>query len=87
MPSKSANLRVPYKRRFSILFEKSTNVVNTLSLNGLDNYRKKRGDFFINLAEEFIEDLEALKFLEAFRFFVKEANEEEYYKLKKLLNN
>ena len=67
--------------------KKSTNVVNTLSSDGLDNYRKKRGDFFINLAEVFIEDLEALKFLEAFRFFVKQANEEEYHTLKKLLNN
>ena len=67
--------------------KKSTNIVNTLSSDGLDNYRKKRGDFFINLAEVFIEDLEALKFLEAFRFFVKQANEEEYYILKKLLNN
>ena len=67
--------------------KKSTNIVNTLSLDGLDNYRKKRGDFFINLAEVFIEDLEALKSLEAFRFFVKQANEEEYHTLKKLLNN
>ena len=67
--------------------KKSTNIVNTLSSDGLDNYRKKRGNFFINLAEVFIEDLEALKFLEAFRFFVKQANEEEYYTLKKLLNN
>ena len=67
--------------------KKSTNVVNTLSLDGLDNYRSKRGDFFINLAELFIEDLEALKFLEAFRFFVRKANEKEYYTLKKLFNN
>ena len=67
--------------------KKTTNVVNTLSLDGLDNYRKKRGDFFINLAEGFIEDFEVLKFLEAFRFFAKQANEEEYYTLKKLLNN
>ena len=67
--------------------KKTTNVVNTLSLDGLDNYRKKRGDFFINLAEGFIEDFEVLKFLEALRFFAKQANEEEYYTLKKLLNN
>ena len=63
--------------------KKTINVVNTFSLDGLDNYRKKRGDFFINLAEGFIEDFEVLKFLEAFRFFTKQANEEEYYTLKK----
>ena len=52
--------------------------ISTIDIDSLERYRNNRGNFFIQLAEKNIDDLDYLLIIESLRFFTKNLNRENF---------
>ena len=52
--------------------------ISMIDIDSLERYRNNRGNFFIQLAEKNIDDLDYLLIIESLRFFTKNLNRENF---------